>query len=113
VSGRLLLWFGLLGAPLAWTAQLVVGYGASDAACGAAGSHWHLDEPAFQAVTFGLAAAVALGALAAALWEWRQAGDGRGRAHFMASGGAAVGVLFLLLILFTGAGVLSLDRCAR
>ena len=30
-------WFGLLAAPLAWTAQLVAGYGVSAAACDGAG----------------------------------------------------------------------------
>ena len=29
----LLLWVGLLGAPAAWTLQLVVGYGAEEADC--------------------------------------------------------------------------------
>src|SRR5436305_6453315 len=35
-----LTWFGLLGAPVAWVGQFLVGFGASLAACGAAGRHW-------------------------------------------------------------------------
>ena len=33
-------WFGLLGAPLAWTVQLVLGFGVTEARCGVGGSRW-------------------------------------------------------------------------
>jgi hypothetical protein len=115
-AGRLLLWFGLLGAPLAWTAQLIVGYGTDEAACSPAGARWHVGTGTFQAATFAATATVGVAAIGAALWMWRRAesgGDVRGRMLFMASGGVAVGVLFLLLILVTGSGVLSLDPCDR
>ena len=31
------MWFGLLGAPLAWATQHITGYGLSEAACSPAG----------------------------------------------------------------------------
>jgi hypothetical protein len=111
MSRRLPLWFGLLGAPLAWTAQLIVGYGVDEAACSPAGARLHVGATAFEATAFAVTAIVALAAVGTALWQRRRAGGDR--VAFMATGGVAVGVLFLLLILFTGSGVLSLDPCDR
>ena len=33
-------WFGLLGAPLAWAVQLVMGYGVTEARCNVGGARW-------------------------------------------------------------------------
>jgi hypothetical protein len=110
------LWFGLVGAPLAWTVQLIVGYGVEEADCSAAGARWNLDTSTWEAVVFSVAAAIAAASVVAALWSWRRAehgGDARGRVAFMAHGGVLVGVLFLLLVLMTGSGVLSLNPCTR
>jgi len=41
-------WFGLLAAPAAWTVQLVVGYGATVAACSAAGRRWNVSVPTWE-----------------------------------------------------------------
>jgi hypothetical protein len=112
----LFLWFGLLGAPLAWMGQLIVGYGVEEAACSAAGAHWNLATTTWEAVVFAVAAGMAAASVAAALWICRAtepAQDPHGRIGFMACGGVAVGVLFLLLVLMTGSGVLSLDPCTR
>ena len=40
---ELLQWFGLLAAGLAWTAQLVLGFGVSIAACSAGSGRWGVD----------------------------------------------------------------------
>src|SRR5437867_3643725 len=45
---ELLQWFGLLAAPLAWTVQLVVGFGVADASCARAGSHWGIDVESWE-----------------------------------------------------------------
>ena len=43
VRPELVQWYGLFGAALAWTAQLVVGFGVAYADCTAASRHWGLD----------------------------------------------------------------------
>ena len=39
-----LLWFGLAAPPLAWTIELVFGYGVDDAACSRASMTWGIDD---------------------------------------------------------------------
>jgi hypothetical protein len=109
---NVLLLFGLLAAPLAWTAQLVVGYGIGDARCSIAGMQWGLDSEAGTAALFGATAAIALAGLAVS-WrlERRAARDERGRVAFMASGGVLLSVVFLFLILLGGIAALSVEHC--
>src|SRR5205807_1539216 len=61
-----LTWFGLLGAPVAWVGQFLVGFGASLAACGAAGRHWGVPVDGWTLAATIVAATIAvLGAAAA------------------------------------------------
>jgi hypothetical protein len=111
-------WYALLGAPLAWTAQLVLGYGLTEAACGPAGRTWDIPVHPWEAVIFGLALAFAAGgwASAAALHRAVTRGeldDPYGRVKFMTTIGLAVGAIFIALILYTGTGVLTLEECRR
>jgi len=46
--------YALLGAPLAWTTQLVVGFGLTEAACGPAGRMWNIAIDTWESVIFGL-----------------------------------------------------------
>jgi ABC-type antimicrobial peptide transport system permease subunit len=52
----------LLAGPLAWTAQLVVGYGIGDAACSKAGERWGVDSQSGEAILTAIAVALTLGA---------------------------------------------------
>src|SRR6185437_9303231 len=86
---ELLQWFGLLAAPLAWTVQLVVGFGAADANCARAGSRWGISVEGWMIGLTAAAATVAVCAelSAAALFrELRDVEDDapgpRGRLHF-------------------------------
>lgn len=113
---ELLAWFGLLGAPLAWAVELVVGYGWEEAACAPAGMRWNLGTTWAHAGVFAAAAAVALAALVSAASAWhaarRGAGDARGRVEFMSAGGIFVSALFLAAVVMTGGGTLALEPCA-
>ena len=109
---NLLLLFGLLAAPLAWTAQLVVGYGIGDAGCSVAGMRWGVDSEAGEAALLGATAAMALGGLVVSWWlGQRAARDERGRVAFMATGGLLVSAVFFVLILLGGITALSIEHC--
>jgi ubiquinol-cytochrome c reductase cytochrome c subunit len=100
---NLLLFFGILAAPLAWTGQLVVGYGIGDARCS-----WD----AATAALFGAAAVIAVAGLAVAVRLERSAvRDERGRVGFLAGGGVLVSAVFVVLIVLGGIGALSVDGC--
>jgi hypothetical protein len=104
----------LLAGPLAWTAQLVVGYGIGDAACSRAGERSGVDSQAGEAVLTAIAVAVTLGGLAVSGWLWRRAeSDDRGRIAFMAGGGLLVNGVFLVLILLGGIAALSIVHCRQ
>jgi hypothetical protein len=116
---RLVLWFGLLAAPVAWTWQLWLGYGAAEAACAPGtrgGPLGGSSTPAILVVT-AAAGVLALLGLLTAVHARRQLGDvdrsttAGGRAAFMAAGGIAVSALFLVLILLGAVPLLALDPC--
>jgi len=105
-------WLALLGVPLAWTAQLVLGYGAEEADCAPGSGSWDFSSHTVNAVLFAVAGAVALAGLAGAMWVLLHPPvDARGRIAFMALGGVLVASLFGALIVMTGVGVLSLEPC--
>jgi hypothetical protein len=109
-------WYALLGAPLAWAAQLVAGYGLTEAACGPAGARWGIDVHAWEAVIFALAAAVAAGGWCAAAALRRavvrgEIADPLDRVRFVSTLGLAVGAIFIALIAFSGTAVLTLEGC--
>jgi hypothetical protein len=113
VANALLL-YGLLAAPLAWAAQLVVGYGIGEAACSpAALGDARPGEAALTAVT----AAAALTGLFVATRSWREErrrhADPRGRIEFMATGGVLVSAVFLVLILLGGITAVSISPCRQ
>ena len=117
-------WFGILAVALTWAAQHVVGYGAAEARCSIAGMHWGIGLHAWDAAMLGCAAAVALGAEAAALTVFRRTrrgdfGDGPlerpdseaearlGRLHFVSAAALVTNLLFLtIVVLDTSASLL-------
>ena len=117
---ELLQWFGLLGAPLAWTVQLVVGFGAADANCARAGSHWGIDVQTWEITLTAAAATVAVCAEVSALTLYRELRDvdddapgPRGRLHFFSVASLIGNVLFMGLIALTAFGVLSHLGCRQ
>jgi hypothetical protein len=110
------LWFGLLGAPLAWTAQLWLGYAAADAACSAGTAGTVLDDTSDVSVLVvsALAAAVAVLAGLVAWREWRAARrdeDAPGHVRFMAAAGVGASALFLATIVLGAVPLLALQTC--
>ena len=114
------LWFGVLGAPLAWLTQLVVAYsleewfGCSPSATDA-GEVLGVGVRSLALVITAATAAVAVAAGAAAISCLRRAGpDENGvqkRVRWMAVAGIMNSVLYLLFILVGTAPPLILDVC--
>jgi hypothetical protein len=116
IGRTLLLWFGVFGAPAAWTLLLVVGYGFEEVDCSRGSRAWNFDSWDANLVLFVATALVAVGAAAVSLWLWRtssrpDAADVRGRLTWMAFSGILLSCLFFALIVFTGIGITALDRC--
>jgi hypothetical protein len=105
-------WFGLFGAALTWTAQLVLGFGVAVARCGAANAVLGVDLRSWQLSLLGVGVALVLLAEAAALetlWETRAAhyddAAPDGRRHFFAVAAVLGNLLFLVAIVLGGVAV--------
>ncbi len=121
--GRLPLWFGLLGGPLAWALQLVVNYYLVSISCALELRDFMILEiPGFallMVLVTLLTLAVTLAAGAVAWWTWRRTGVGSqtdlsaadGRTHFLALGGLLLNGLFAVAILLAGLSNLFLSPC--
>lgn len=110
------LWFAVLGAPGAYVVQLGLGYWLTQAACSPTGGQWGISLSAWAIVITALAALVAVGAGLTSVWLYRRHGDRHdppppGRVAFLAAVGMTVSVLFLVLILMTGVGVVTFRVC--
>jgi hypothetical protein len=119
ILGRLelLQWYGLLGAALAWTAQLVLGFGVTVARC-STGGDFGLAYDTWQTVLMvvaGLFAALGEAAAVTVFLATRTVEyDGPppdGRRHFFASAAMVGNVLFLMIILLSGIGLLAHSPC--
>ena len=115
---ELLQWYGLFGAGLAWSGQLIVGFGVASADCAAASSRWGLDLVVWEIVLMvigGTLAVLAEGAairvlLATSSRDYDDAPPD-GRRHFFAIGAALGNVLFIVAILLSGIGAISNANC--
>jgi hypothetical protein len=117
---ELLQWFGLLAAPLAWTVQLVAGFGVADAHCARAGSRWGIDVETWEIALTAVAATVAVCAEFSALTLYRELRDvaddapgPRGRLHFFAVAALIGNILFIALITLTAVGALAHLECRQ
>lgn len=114
----LLTWFGVLGAPTAWTLQLWSGTALTLAACGAVGRGGSVPVDGPVIAVGSLAAATALAAGASALSVFRATRDApdappAGRVHFLATIGLVVSFLFGCMIVMTGFGIVLHDYCRQ
>ena len=123
VPTGVLSWFGLLGAPLAWAAQFVVGYWLTEIGCSVGGDRG-LPVDAWTVAVTAVAAALAVLAAVAAITMFREtrqvAGEGgseepppKGRVHFLATVGIVIAPLFLFIIVMSGVGVVVLEDCRQ
>jgi hypothetical protein len=112
-----MLWFGLLGAPAAWTLQHVTGFALTQAACNGAYSGDVALDGLTIAVTVAAAAVAILSELSAVAVFRRTRGAGDeppgARVHFMAIVGMTIGPLFVAMILMSGLGVTILENCRQ
>jgi hypothetical protein len=112
--GSALAWFSVLAPPLAWAAQLVIGYSFQEAGCGRPDADlWGVGlDGLTAAVVIACAVVAALGGFAgvAACRSGRSA-DPLGRVEFMAVAGTAAGFIFLLAIVLSGIALVPLDAC--
>lgn len=112
-------WVGVVVAPLAWTAQHVVGYGVGEARCEIGGLHWGIAYDTWQLAILAVAALLVVISEAAAVTVFLATretnygdgppGDGRwggvvpySRLHFFATAAMVANVLFLAVIFMDG-----------
>jgi hypothetical protein len=112
----LIQWYAIVAPPLAWTVQLVLGYGFALAACGHGGVSGGIGLHLWQGAAAAVAAIVAAGAWGGAIMLHAATGRGEvddpvGRVRFMSTVGIVIGLIFLTLIGFTAAGTLSVHGC--
>jgi hypothetical protein len=117
----LLLWFGLLGAPAAWTAQFLVGYWLSEVGCSRGGDSglavdgWTIAATAVAAVLALLAELCAIRTFRATRGVRGVGGSDepppKGRVHFLAVVGIVIAPLFFFIIVMSGVGVVVLEDC--
>jgi hypothetical protein len=111
-----LTWFGLLGAPFAWTIQHVVGITLAEAACSQSGTRWAVpvDTGTLVATASSTLVALLAGAAAvAAFMATRDVGtDPPGaRIHFLATVGVVVTPIFMVIVLLSGVTVVLFPEC--
>ena len=120
-SPEVLQWIGLFAAPLAWTVQLVFGYGFAVGACDTISSRTSVSLTTWEIVITAAAATVALGGQAATALAWR-ATQGRGsdidspaarRIHFFAGAALLANTIFLIMILLGGITAVHLAPCRQ
>ena len=113
------LWFGVVGAPLAFIGFHLVGVGSADGGCSPAGMRWGIDPNVWALALMAACGAVGVAALATALFVWTRtrveedAPPPLGRIHFLATIGIVVGVLFLFIILLAGLGSTVVGECVQ
>ena len=106
-----LLWYAVLGAPIAWGLQFAISYWVTEAKCSVAGGRWGISVDAWVIVLTVLAAALAMGGWLVALGLFQATGDDEldsappgGRTRFLAALGLAIAPIFLAIILLNGIG---------
>ena len=110
------LWFAVLGGPLAYVLQMGLGYWLAEAECSPTGGMWGISLAVWGLVVGAVSAAIAAGAWLTALWLFRRTGDYKGpppdgRIAFLGVVGMTVSSLFLALILMSAAGILTYHVC--
>ena len=110
----LLLWFGVLAAPIAWTLQHIFGFGLTQATCNVGGSPLPLDGWTLAATIVATIVALLGGAAAVAAYlATRDAGTEipGARINFLATTGIVIAPIFLAIVLMSGISVLVLPEC--
>jgi len=110
------IWFALIAPPLAWTTQVVLGFGVTQAACGAGGvrpdvNAWAVVLTAAAGVVTVLAGAAAIRVFRTARGEHIDGAPPGGRVYFLSIVAMTTTLLFFFIIALNGLGVLVLEKC--
>jgi 4-amino-4-deoxy-L-arabinose transferase-like glycosyltransferase len=124
-----LVWFGVLGGAVAWTAQFVAGLAFTFAQCNAPPGRWELPVQTWQSVLSIAGVVVGLIAVAVCVRLYRQTrnvddaaeterlGEGTpppaGRVNFLATTGLLVNALVLVIMIMTAIGAPLLRLCQQ
>ena len=115
---EILQWTGLLAGGLVWAAQHVIGYGVTEAACGAGAARYGISNDVWQASLMAAALVLILGAEAAALAVFfatrptsYESEPPPGRIRFFAIAAMAANALFLLIVLLDGFAAIFSVEC--
>ena len=115
---ELLQWYALFGGALAWTGSHVLGYFVAVGGCDVAVAHWDLNIVLWESLLMILALAGVLAAEAAAFAVYRatvsvdkDAPGPEGRMHFFALAALLGNLLFFVLVVLDGVGVLFHSNC--
>jgi hypothetical protein len=114
-------WVGLLLGAAAFAAQLVVGYGITQAECGApGGGRFGIEHDLWQGVLMGVSAGFVLAAEAAAVAVFLgtrhtsyEQPPPDGRLRFLAVAAMAANVIFLAIVLLNGFAVIFNVTCRQ
>jgi hypothetical protein len=113
-------WFGLLGGAAMWAAAHVVGYGTTEAACGAGGSAWEISLHSWVGLITGLAVLVSLTAMFASgtvlvLTRGVSYEDSppEGRMRFFAIAALVANVLFIVMVVLYAVGTAANSPCRQ
>jgi hypothetical protein len=111
-------WVGLVLGGVVWFAYHIAGFGLTEATCDSAG--WNIDHDLWQALGMAVAAALVLGAGAAAiavLLATREASyesdPPAGRIRFIALAAVVANVLFFMIVLLDGLGAIFNVACRQ
>jgi hypothetical protein len=104
-----LLWFGIMGGPLAWAIVHIAGYGFGIAQCDQPAARWRLPVHAWDVAVAAGGLVIGLAALTVSTWIFfatREADNAppQGRVHFLAVIGLVVNFLTIVIILLDGVG---------
>lgn len=117
--GPVLLWFGVLGGPVAWAFHLMAAWLLVELGCAhGTDTVGGVGLRVVTAVAVAVPGLVALAALLVALTAVRRLPSDEpdrrtARAHFMSVVGAGMDALSLAMIIFGGAAVATLTECGR
>jgi hypothetical protein len=104
-----LLWFGIMGGPLAWAIVHIAGYGFGIAQCDQPAARWQLPVHAFDVGVAAGGLLIGLSSIGVSLWIYlatREADDAppQGRVHFLSVIGLVVNFLAIVIIILDGVG---------
>jgi len=115
---ELLMWAGILGAPIVWTCQHVFGIGTTFAGCNAGPRSLRVPIDTWAAIVTSVAGLLAIAGLVASVLAFLQVRDGdidmdppKGRIYFMSICGIVISPLFIAIILMSGIATMVLSNC--